>query len=761
MSGASGRGRRFILPAILLLAALLRFYRLSFQSLWSDEGNSLALARAGFAEIAQRTAFDIHPPLYYWLLKLWTGVFGFSETGLRSLSATLGVALVLATAGLGARLFGKRVGLAAALIAALSPFQVYYAQETRMYMLLALLGTIAVWAGLEVMGKTDVEKGLIYVVAASLGLYTHYAFPIILAAINLAALSWLWQTRSRAGWSGRAGRWALLQLLPLLVYALWLPVAWRQIRTWPNLSQAATPAQIALTTFHTLSFGSSFEAANVLPLIVPGLLLAGGVAGLRRHRPRVEALAVLLWLALPLALSFFLFRPAYLKFLLAASPAFSLILALGLARPAPLLLRSALLALLLYFSAASLGNYYFDPAYQRDNYRGIAAFIEAVAGPGDAVILNAPGQQEVFGYYFEGNLPVYPLPRSRPPDAAATLAELAGITGRAGNIYAVYWAAEEADPDGLIERRLAQQAFKAGDWWYGNVRLVSYTVPPALDEFTPIEYRFGESIRLTGFSLPHRAATPGRILPLALRWQTGSSLPPEEDYIVFIQILDQNNHVAGQRDARPQPPTTGWQAGQTLLDRHGIYLKPGTPPGEYRLIAGLYDAATGQRLPVSGGETDFVELARLEVTKPAVPLPEQAFAVQHPLQTGLFEMRWLGYDLYKVGHASDPETPLHSGDPLHLVLYLKLERPAPQLSDQLLLQVVTPRGQPTGIEQAAPLSGTDYPLKDWAAGEIVRAQFDLFLSALPPGSYRVAVTLSRPDGSAPPETALTGPFRVE
>ncbi|MBC8252427.1 MAG: hypothetical protein H8E35_00165, partial [Ardenticatenia bacterium] len=64
---------------ILLLATGLRFYRLGGQSLWADEGNSVALARAGLAEIAARTALDIHPPLYYWLLHGWIQLFGDTE----------------------------------------------------------------------------------------------------------------------------------------------------------------------------------------------------------------------------------------------------------------------------------------------------------------------------------------------------------------------------------------------------------------------------------------------------------------------------------------------------------------------------------------------------------------------------------------------------------------------------------------------------------------------------------------------------------
>ena len=134
---------------ILLLAAALRFYRLAGQSLWSDKGNSVALAQAGLAEITARTALDIHPPLYYWLLHFWIHLFGQSEVAVRSLSAVAAVLLVGIIYQLGARLFDRRAGLMAAFVAAVSPFQVYYAQEARMYALLALLGALTVWATVE------------------------------------------------------------------------------------------------------------------------------------------------------------------------------------------------------------------------------------------------------------------------------------------------------------------------------------------------------------------------------------------------------------------------------------------------------------------------------------------------------------------------------------------------------------------------------------------------------------------------------------
>jgi uncharacterized membrane protein len=162
---------------ILVLAALLRFYRLGQQSLWADEGNSVALTRLGLWEIAQRTAFDIHPPFYYWLLKGWVSIFGTSEMALRSLSALLGVGVVYLIWRLGLLLFNVKVASIAAFVAALSPLLVYYSQETRMYMLLTLLSCLTVLTAVQLLMAGRFSPGLstVYVIAVTTGLYTHYA----------------------------------------------------------------------------------------------------------------------------------------------------------------------------------------------------------------------------------------------------------------------------------------------------------------------------------------------------------------------------------------------------------------------------------------------------------------------------------------------------------------------------------------------------------------------------------------------------------
>src|SRR5689334_12882643 len=131
---------------LLLLAAGLRFYRIDAQSLWSDEGSSVAQALRDIPAIAANAALDIHPPFYYILLHYWIIPLGVSEVALRSLSALLGIALVALVFALGKVWWNERVGLIAAFLAAINPFLIDYAQEARMYTLMAVLGAICVYA---------------------------------------------------------------------------------------------------------------------------------------------------------------------------------------------------------------------------------------------------------------------------------------------------------------------------------------------------------------------------------------------------------------------------------------------------------------------------------------------------------------------------------------------------------------------------------------------------------------------------------------
>jgi mannosyltransferase len=752
------------------------------------------------------------------------------------------VLLVAVVYILGARLFSARVGLLAAFIAAVSPFQVYYAQEARMYALLALLGALTVWATVELPGAPfravpsfrkvgagsprpyPVHWGrtlpagwaLLYVLSATLGLYTHYAFPVVLAATNLAFLIHLWQARHEGRVVRCLAGWLTLQLIPLALYLPWLPIAWRQLTTWP--APPPTGAGNAWrTVWRTLNFGPAGVGVSDLWLAGFGLLGLVGVARLLRRSPLSKAILLLLYLGLPVALTLVLFKPAYLKFLLVASPGLCLLLALGLVgarggRGRGVLAGWLGAALAVAAAWGPLAAYYTDPALARDDYRGLAHYLEAIAGPQDAIILDAAGQQEVFSYYYHGDAPVYPLPRRRPLDPEAAVAELETIFARAQRVFALYWATDESDPAGLIEGWLDGHAFKATDTWVGNVRLASYAAPLPPGDLTPADVRLGDDVTLTGYRLVYPSrdgdfapsrdfapsgdfapsrdfapsgdfapsrdfapsgdfaptsstqTVPGEIVRVQLRWTTDA--PLDSRYVVFVQALDAAGHLVGQRDAEPVISTNDWKPGLPVLDRHGLFIEPGTPPGEHRIIVGLYDAVTGQRLPVTSEHSaaggDYFVLGTFNVERPATPLPVAALRFHHPAGVDLGPLRLLGYDRYQLGHRYDPDTALHAGDPLHLTLYWQAQS-RPQANWRVALRLA-PAANPSSPVAAGvfPAAGVDYPTRGWEPEEIVRAQFDLFLPGdMAPGDYHVSLGLLDEVGTSEGGTFSLAPINVE
>ncbi|MCX7670362.1 MAG: glycosyltransferase family 39 protein, partial [Anaerolineae bacterium] len=261
-----------LIVLILLLAAILRFNRLDAQSLWADEGNSATMVSRSWGQIALHAANDIHPPLYYWLLKLWTGFAGVSEAGLRSFSAVIGVLLVLGTIGLGMRLGGVLLGLTAGLIVALSPLEVYYSQEARMYLLLALEAVWAVYGFWWLIATEDHElngsakpaarplklwplPSYLLAPAFIAGLYTHYAFPVMIAALSLLYLAWVAATRHRGASGRRVLRWTILCGVALLAFLPWLSIAMRQLTQWPTATRSADLGQALHAALTMLNLG--------------------------------------------------------------------------------------------------------------------------------------------------------------------------------------------------------------------------------------------------------------------------------------------------------------------------------------------------------------------------------------------------------------------------------------------------------------------------------------------------------------------------
>ncbi len=750
---ASSKVNLALLCAILFLAFALRSFRLDGQSLWSDEGVSVTLAQRDLATIARDAAHDIHPPLYYYLLHFWVRLFGSSEIAVRSLSALCGFLLVSFTYLLGIALFDNRVALVASFLAAISPFQVYYSQETRMYILVALLGAISLFLFLKFARATGEEHAAslwptlaFYTFFITSALYTHYfAFTIFLVA-NVAYALWLLLTPSARKWRALT-LWSLSQLLVILLYLPWLNFAREQLRTWPAISQPIGLDFLAQEVLRIFSLGLF---AQMDPLLIGFLVIA--LFGLIPQKGRNEGYAIafaLTYLLLPplvmylLSLSRPLYRP---KLLLLATPGYLLLLARGVSGVWMERNRNLVSGILLLFvtlaSGFSLHDYFFNPQYAKDDYRGLVQYIAATSKDGDAILLNAPGQIDIFSYYYEGPLSIYPLPGERPLDERKTERALEEIADKHPRLFALFWATQESDPDRFIEGWLDRRAFKALDLWYGNVRLALYATPkatPSEEIKYPREVLLGDRIRFLGYNLLNSEVEAGDILPLTLFWEALE--PVEERYKVFIHLLDTQDHIVGQRDAEPGGGariTTTWQEGEIIADNHGLLILPGTPPGEYRVEMGMYSLRSGERLPTKEGREapdNRILLPPIRVLKPKTPPPLEALQMEHRLEIDFGPLRLLGYNLSKLGFEHDPQALLRPGDTLHLTLFWQA-REKPKSEILLTIELTDSRGETVTRRETSPVEG-GYPSTAWKQEEIVRDQHYLLIPSSPPGRYRL------------------------
>ena len=136
----------FWLVLIILVGGSLRFGAIGAKAIWLDEAFSIWVAKQSVPEIGQwLIQIDQHPPLYYVLLHYWIGTFGDLQGAVRAFSALCGTLAIAIFYAAGKELYDARVGLIAALLLAVAPFHVRFAQEARMYALLTLAVAAALY----------------------------------------------------------------------------------------------------------------------------------------------------------------------------------------------------------------------------------------------------------------------------------------------------------------------------------------------------------------------------------------------------------------------------------------------------------------------------------------------------------------------------------------------------------------------------------------------------------------------------------------
>jgi mannosyltransferase len=638
---------RRIPPIVLLfflvfLAFSLYTFRLDYQSLWYDEGFSVYLARMSLSEITTRTAHDIHPPFYYYLLHFWILVLGSSEFSLRFLSAVFGVLMVPLVWATGRRMLGEGSGLLSAALVAISPLFLWYSQEARMYTLVTFLCLLSTYLLLRAISG-DGRRALLwtaYVVTNVVAVYTHFYAFFVLAFQLLFLLCW-WalgrRGRLRQGWPILVGGLAS-QGAVVAAYLPWSGFVLQRygsdVSYWEGTLRVGEVLRKTLITFST---GHSVLEILAQPIAVGYLvILAAALAALmlralRRptsapiddmapvslmdSRPWLTMLGLLLYLCLPCLLLLVIsyqrakFHPRYLML---SAPAFFLLMGGGLAaffdlgrevasrgRIAALVAGYVFLCYLAVTSGYAVYNAYFDINFLKDDFRSAAAFIEEHKGENEVVILTSGHYFPVFTYYYQGD-DWYAIPDEPTLSAERVLGydladELNRILPGRDGVWVLLWQHEVVDPVGFLPMMLGTQGEVvpyAGGFW--GLKLLHYALPanvrfssePLPEQ--PVRVNFDDQVALLGYSVSTEDATT-RGLEVTLYWEAFQDLT--EDYKVSLRLRDAAGHEWGGYDGRPTSllyPTFRWSTGEQLFGTVAITPTVGTPPGRYELQASLY-----------------------------------------------------------------------------------------------------------------------------------------------------------------------------
>lgn len=289
------------LAVLGLLGAGARLFNLGTFSLWLDEILLVGRASGSVADVWRACLANAeHPPLSALVSALVLRATP-SEIALRLVHVAAGLAAALLLSEWVARTFGRRAGLAAGLVFALSPFAVRYAQEVRPYpFLLLAVGWTLVWLERGRRGRAGWGWTGGLALAMTVGLYSHYLYPLALvpAAWVLAGAALAGGADERAAARRLAGRSVVAAAGAAILFLPWIGAVGTAASRTPAAGVADWSADYLLRRLHFLTVGGKEgEAVTAGGILCIALVAAGCAAALRRRAGRSTLAGALVGIA--------------------------------------------------------------------------------------------------------------------------------------------------------------------------------------------------------------------------------------------------------------------------------------------------------------------------------------------------------------------------------------------------------------------------------------------------------------------------------
>jgi len=627
---------RLALPVLVIgLAALLRFYNITWNSFDNDEAFSWHVSQKPLTALVADSFYlrgDPHPPVYWVALKVWQSLAGDSELALRWLSAVAGVVFVALTFQLGRQLFSQQAGVIASLWAALSPYLIWNNQDARMYTLgstLALGGILCLVVALK---RGGLSLWLGYFALTTLACYTNIGTAFTLPFHgSIAALS-VFMFRRR-GWIAMATLAATsLAFAPFALNMWGASGAYDSINRYsPTLIELLHTATVAIASFRA---PLTIEWQWVVAIVVGGVFLFGtslgreallAPGGFGRVLSAAFYLTPLIVIAV-LSLRQPVFLPKLLVFVAGG-------LALGVGAGVSRLWDwnrwvGALVGVgLIVIQCYGIGSIW-ALGLQKEDWRSTAHYVKSHRGSNDVIVIHLSHYQIPFNYYFRDAAPVF-APFGADPGSPETVdAIMSQFTG-----YDTIWLVQSAeyisDPERRVQGWLTVRYPLATELFPFSISVRQFIVRPQLtappSNAIPVGARFGESIQIAGYDLDAQRlpATELWMHPptnwIHLRLYGLRSGAVTGDPAIVVKVEDEGGLVwGGNMDRAGETadffPVAGWSENTFMRLDYDLNLNTDMPPGRYKIVLRL-QTSDGAFLPVSlpGAGPDYVILQRVDI----------------------------------------------------------------------------------------------------------------------------------------------------
>jgi mannosyltransferase len=423
-----------LLGLIIILGATLRFYDLGTESYWFDEIYSLHSAQESLAWHIKSIISVGNAPIYPILSHFWMNAFGSSETAFRSLSALAGIGCIVVMYLVARELFGRKVALVSAFLMSISEFQIYYSQEARYYSVFLLVTLFSFFYFIRALRSGRLSYFALYALSSVLMYYSHTFGLFVLVAQSLYfLLQWNRYRTVKMLWLS-CQMVIVLAIAPGLFGSVKGPLSTEAhniatgTKYWPPDPTLLDVLRIVLKYLFPGRHGLGWTmiALNSLAgmaFFVIGALFFAVLKGKNRSQASPEGrisrvkvssnnsselLLVVCWFLCPIILLYIsskLISPMFIpRYVVSASPAFYLLVALGimmLSKVVPVLVSLGTLMVLI---APGLQGYYSKDV--KEQWREVARYVEENSKKEDSVIFapDEEGQSKCFYWYYRGNL---------------------------------------------------------------------------------------------------------------------------------------------------------------------------------------------------------------------------------------------------------------------------------------------------------------------------------------------------------------------